>query len=78
VGTVTGNQLSQLPYKPVFEDPDAVHQVVLRLAKGRKSITLGCTCMRGHQVIDAKTLWLPGEAVTRWREHEREATSDGR
>jgi hypothetical protein len=73
VGTVSSNRVSQLPYKPLIEDPDAPHQIVLRLAKGRKSIILGCTCQRGHQQIEARQRWAEGEAMARWREHEREA-----
>lgn len=56
---------SSLPYVPVFEDPRAPHQVVLRF-HGSK-IALTCNCFR-QGYIDVRPVWTVPEVLREYEE----------
>jgi hypothetical protein len=58
-------------YEPVFEDPAAAHQIVIRRASRGSAVTVSCTCLPGA-LIETRSSY-PDGPLAAWRAwHERE------
>jgi hypothetical protein len=63
-----GQEVSRLPYEPVFEDRRLAHQIVLRQDPAHSSqLTVACNCTN-RKPFAAKLRWEPGEALALYRE----------